>query len=261
MTAADRNKTRLKKSGALPPSPERVLRTSVNWFGTGLPRSKDAEYGSRTLPVKLLSDKDHAHKEHRAGLPMMIYFAAEGDDEEAFIELETKLWRDEHIGLASSVFNCYRISLDDIESEHDRNLYGDEPQVVFISPSGRTVGKLSGWKISNKKLFKTMRSVARKQWKKDLKKILPKQAAILKTYDEVFDEIERERRALAKDEDHIKVHNCAPARKRIKKRKKAIADAEKRRVDAEKAEAKLFAFLQPKKDKKSGGAKVKSNTE
>ncbi|MCA9319732.1 MAG: hypothetical protein KDB53_03305 [Planctomycetes bacterium] len=261
MTKGDRTKKRLKGSGGLTPSPSRVQATSVDWFGTGLPFVEDDEYGRRVLPVEHLAQSPHRNAKHRDGLPLMIAFTAYTDDIEKFADYES-LWSDEHVGVVSRFFNCYRLALEDMDPEWRKRYGGDEPRVVFLDAKGQEISTLDGWNVDSKKLLRVMDGLVRQQWEVRMAPVFKQLADILATYDEVFDILERERRGLTWDLEHVKVHDCNPARRRIERRKESIAEAEARQKKAEADEAELFAMLAAKseKDKASPGQPAPSES-
>lgn len=237
---------RIAKSGALTPSPDRLERTAVDWFGVELPKTRSKEYGSTTLPVRYLATKEHAHAKARAGLPLLVFLQTQDcDDDEKLIEYTRSCWQDEYVGVASRFFNCYRLSLDDMKPA-DRKIYSKgQPVILLIDGTGKTLKKLPGWNVTGKKLFKAMDGIVRKQWKKSLKSLMPKQAKILRELDEVHDELERLERTLAATKAHIKKHDCAPGRKRLKRTEKSIKECKARREKALAAEKKLYGFAEP----------------
>lgn len=243
---------RLKGSGTLAPSPDRLARTRVNWMGVELPSTK-GDYGKRVLPVEHLAKSEFAHRNATPARPLLVHFFTEDGKEDAIVDYAQRLWRNDSVGLASRLFNCYRISIDDMDSAADRKRYGKRgPLILLLSPEGKKLATLPGWKVTERSLLTRMRAVVRSRWKQDLNRLLLKHAKLLAELDEVHRDLEKAKRTLVSTEEHVKVHNCAPGQKRLVRTKAEIKELEKRRAAAFAAERSLYAFAASKSQAPKG---------
>lgn len=171
-----------------------------------------------------------------------MYFFT-GRDDERLIKYEAAVWNDERVGLAARLFNCYRISLDDMLLEADRKRFGKKgPNVVLIDSKGKTIKSFPGWRTTSSQVYGAMESLVNKTWKKRLGSLQPEIASILKELDELHAKLEKLKATLKSAEAHVKEHDCAPGRKRIKTTRAAIKDAEARLAKVLAKEKALLDF-------------------
>jgi hypothetical protein len=248
-------KTRLPGSGKGAVSPDRVERTTVRWLGVDLPHAETERYGDQWLDVEALVKAEHRHQHAKPHLPTLVYFAKEwtGKGVKRELKFRKELWQDEAVGLATKCFNCYCISLDDIESKRHRDKYDHgKPWILILDADGKHLGKLSGWSMNAKKLQSRLAQVIKSTWRQDLRGLLKKEAAILADLDAAFFELDRLehehkriRIALAEKKDD------AQLKARLDVLKVSIAKVEQRRAKILAAEYKLFSFLAPPKIEKA----------
>lgn len=220
-----------------------IERFNVDWFPAALPVAKEGRYAARTLPVEFLADARYRHARHRAGVPIMIVMTTEGSDPERYVESEAK-WTEAQLGVASLLFNCYRINLDDMDEEFvSRYGGGNAPQILFLDEKGAELSRLSGWKVTSKRVLSTMTRLVKTRWSKQLTKVVNKEIGILRNFDRAMFVRDSESRALKAEEKAFEQRPTPRLRKSIAKRKKAIAAATKDLAKAKKDEAKLLSFL------------------
>ncbi len=237
----------LRRKAGVTWGPQSLYRTRMHWIGSRLPR-KDSKYDNETVAIELLADGKYAHKDAKAGRPILVSFYTEDGDDEQLDNYESRLWADADIGIASRLFNCYRICLDDIESPVDRKKYGSQPRIMIMDASGKMIYDMKGWNTTNRRLFKSLRSVIKTTWKKDILRLIPKHFDILAKLDRLHADTYKAKTILKTAKAHLRVHaKCVPTHKRIKKTTKEMVALEKETKKAEAKEAKLYAFLKPAK--------------
>ena len=176
---------------ATTPSPTRTERVTVEWADADLPTAGEAGYGAGTLPLSHLVNEDHRPSRFVSGLPTIVFLYTEVEEEKA-LTFEDSVFGDERVGLSSRFFNCIRISLDDIPSESVRKQYtsGKGPAIFVLDAEGKELKRLTGWKTSGARLYKTMSSVLKARSKISLASLLRKEGQFLKKIDEAYWKLE-----------------------------------------------------------------------
>lgn len=238
LTSADR-----ARRGRTTRSATALERINVDWFPATLPTVKEGKYAARTLPIEFLADAKFRYYRHRAGIPIMVAMTTEGHEAEEFARSEAK-WMDEQVGVASLLFNCYRINLDDMDAAFVKRYGGGKvPVVLFLDEKGEELARLSGWNVDSKRLISTMTHLVKARWNKNLTRIVAREIEILKAFDAAKCAHATESKLLESD---VKAYETKPTlglKKSIAKRRKAIAAAKKSAAKATTAEAKLMSFL------------------
>lgn len=237
-TSADR-----ARKGATTLSAEGIERMNVDWFAATLPLVDEGRYAERTLPVEFLADARYRDARHRVGVPIMVVMTTEGDDPKRFAESESK-WFDERLAVSSLLFNCYRLSLDDMETDFVKRYEGGNvPVILFLDEKGTEQARLAGWNVDAKRTLSTMRKLVKSRWAKNLDRVVSQEIEILKAFDRAIWTGRTETEALATDRKAAEKKMTARLKKQIARREKAIVDAKKAAAEAIKEEAKLLGFL------------------
>ncbi|MEE9392134.1 MAG: hypothetical protein V3W41_06485 [Planctomycetota bacterium] len=250
---------RLKNSGNLAQSPDRLMRTSVDFFAVELPKVNSQKYGAIWRDVEALAQKEFRHRHAQPDLPVLIYFSKEyeGADVDRELEFNSSLWRDEEVGIASKLFNCYRISLDDMESVRHLGEYSKGvPWILILDQNGKRQAKLSGWSMTGTKLRKKMAKAVKVRWGENLKRILSKQAKLLLKFDQLDLEMRNLDATLASAKADVKNKRTAAAKKRVANAEKSIANAKVRKTQLLRSEAAVYAFVNDERAKSTKVAKV-----
>ena len=166
-------------------------RVTVDWTDADLPTAEEAGYSAGVLPLSHLVTEDHRPAGFTSGLPTLVFFYTEVDEEKA-LTFEDRVFADERVGLSSRFFNCVRICLDDIPSESVRRQYtsGKGPAIFVLDAAGKQLKRWVGWKTSGARLYATMASVLKSRSKISLASLLRKEGQLLQKIDEAYWKLE-----------------------------------------------------------------------
>lgn len=217
----------------------------MDWIGTNLPQAGGAGYAESALPLSQLLAEGNRPAGTRAGLPAIVYFYSVKNDDK-LLEYESNVFGDERIGVGSRFFNCFRICLEDIRSASDRKAYGDnEPTVIFLDATGVELARHGGWRVNSATIYRSMERTFDAHYRKDLGKILAKEAKVLEALDRAHWDAEELKTELQEAKEHLERHDCERGRRMVREVTAELAKLEEDRQKALEEEKKLFEIGAP----------------